>query len=64
MGDPLANLIYKINWKENEVVILLEDSSELSEMIPISVNYLHNAYQNIELYYKQKKLHTEKEVKT
>jgi hypothetical protein len=65
MGDPLALMIDKVNWLENEVVVLLENpENPLGEMIPVTVNFEYNAYKNVELYYTQMKKHTQKEQKT
>jgi hypothetical protein len=38
-------IIYQINWLENEVVVLLEDPSNINnDLIPISINFKFNAF--------------------
>lgn len=66
-GDMLANMIYKTDWEENEVVILLSDPEheDLSaDLTPVQINFTISAFQNAKLYYENKKKNFVKEKKT
>lgn len=74
-GNPLANLIYKINFEKNQVVLLLdavfEEDDTLDDkftnfdpVMRIDVDLHISAQMNIKKYFEIKKKSYEKEVKT
>ena len=47
-GDPLANLIYDMNFDSNSISILLPDfnNDDMSEMIPVEIDVNLSGYLN------------------
>jgi hypothetical protein len=73
-GNPLANLIQKINFEKNQVVLLLDavnEDDDLDEkftnfdpVMKVDVDLNISAQMNIKKYFEIKKKSYEKEVKT
>ena len=73
-GNPLANLIQKINFEKNQVVLLLDAVNEDDELddkftnfdpvMKVDVDLNISAQMNIKKYFEIKKKSYEKEVKT
>jgi hypothetical protein len=74
-GNPLANLIYKINFEKNQVILLLDAVNEEDDTIEdkftnfdpvmkVDVDLHISAQMNIKKYFEIKKKSYEKEVKT
>jgi hypothetical protein len=78
-GNPLANLIYKINFEKNQVTLLLDAVNEeegddnfsvdekftnFDPVVRVDVDLNISAQMNIKKYFEIKKKSYEKEVKT
>jgi predicted ribosome quality control (RQC) complex YloA/Tae2 family protein len=66
-GEVLANMIYKTEWEQNEVIVLLSDPEHEdleADLIPVQINFTISAFQNAKLYYENKKKNFIKEKKT
>ena len=63
-GDPLANMIYDMDVRNNRITVLVGDEESCDDLIGVDLDLRLSAYQNCRRYFESKKKHGLKEKKT